>query len=102
MSRTDDGSSGVKPKSDTMLTAIDYWISWSIIGALAGTLSFLTRRPLTESLFTRMFDGILGAGVGGEIVRRWDPAHASSALGLLGAATGSILLLYLFSRLRPA
>lgn len=85
-----------------MLTATDYWISWSIIGALVGALSYLSRRTLTDALFARMFDGILGACVGGEIVRRWDASQAIGGPGLAGAAIGSILFLYLLSRLRPA
>ncbi len=85
-----------------MLTATDYWISWSIIGALSGVLSYLGRRPLADALFTRMFDGILGACVGGEIVRRWDATQAVAATGLLGAAFGSVLFLYVLNRMRPA
>ena len=85
-----------------MLTATDFWISWSIIGALVGAASYLARRPLTEALFSRMLDGILGACVGGEIIRRWDPAQALAAPGLLGAAIGSVLFLVLLSRFRPA
>lgn len=85
-----------------MLSATDYWISWSIIGACAGAVSYLGRRTLQEALFMRMFDGILGACVGGEIVRRWDPSLALSAPGLSAAAIGSILFLYILSRFRPA
>lgn len=85
-----------------MLTATDYWISWSIIGACVGALSYLARRALPEALFTRMLDGILGACVGGEIVRRWDATQALAGPGLIAAAIGSLLFLYLLSRLRPA
>ncbi|MFN3622751.1 MAG: hypothetical protein ACK4TP_01690 [Hyphomicrobium sp.] len=85
-----------------MLSATDYWISWSIIGALSGVVSHLGRRPVTDALFTRMFDGILGACVGGEIVRRWDATQAVAGPGLIGAAVGSLLFLYLLNRLRPA
>jgi uncharacterized membrane protein YeaQ/YmgE (transglycosylase-associated protein family) len=86
----------------TMLTTTDYWISWLIIGALVGAISYLARRALSEALFTRMLDGVLGACVGGEIIRRWDASQAASGIGLIGAAVGSILFLYLLSRLRPA
>lgn len=85
-----------------MLTPTDYWISWTIIGALVGAVSHLTRRALTEALFTRMFDGVLGACVGGEIVRRWDASLALSSPGLIGAVVGSILFLYFLNRLRTA
>lgn len=81
-----------------MLSAIDYWISWSIIGAV----SYLTRRNLTDALFTRMLDGVIGACVGGEVVRRWDASLVLSASGLIGATLGSILFLLLLSRFRPA
>jgi uncharacterized membrane protein YeaQ/YmgE (transglycosylase-associated protein family) len=85
-----------------MLTATDFWISWSIIGALVGAGSYVARRPLSEALFARMFDGILGACVGGEIVRRWDATQALATPGLAGAAIGSVLFLLLLSRFRPA
>jgi uncharacterized membrane protein YeaQ/YmgE (transglycosylase-associated protein family) len=85
-----------------MLTPTDYWISWSIIGALVGSISWLARRTLTDALFTRIFDGVLGACVGGEIVRRWDPTLALSAPGLVGTTLGSIFFLYFLSRFRPA
>jgi uncharacterized membrane protein YeaQ/YmgE (transglycosylase-associated protein family) len=85
-----------------MLSPTDYWISWAIIGALVGVMSLATRRSMTDALFTRMFDGVLGACVGGELVRRWDASLALATPGLLAAAVGGALLLYLFSRLRPA
>jgi uncharacterized membrane protein YeaQ/YmgE (transglycosylase-associated protein family) len=85
-----------------MLTATDFWISWSIIGALVGATSYIARRPLSEALFARVLDGILGACIGGEIVRRWDEAQALGVLGLLAAAIGSVLFLLLLSRFRPA
>jgi uncharacterized membrane protein YeaQ/YmgE (transglycosylase-associated protein family) len=85
-----------------MNTPTDYWISWTIIGALVGAISYLARRTLTDALFTRMFDGVLGACVGGEIVRRWDPSLALSAPGIVGATLGSVFFLYFLSRLRPA
>jgi uncharacterized membrane protein YeaQ/YmgE (transglycosylase-associated protein family) len=49
-----------------------------------------------------MFDGVLGACVGGELVRRWDASLALALPGLLAAVIGSALLLFLFARLRPA
>jgi uncharacterized membrane protein YeaQ/YmgE (transglycosylase-associated protein family) len=85
-----------------MLSPTDYWISWAIIGALVGVMSLATRRSMTDALFTRMFDGVIGACVGGELVRRWDASLALATPGLLAAAVGSAVLLYLFSRLRPA
>ena len=83
-----------------MLSPTDYWISWAIIGALVGVMSLVTRRSMTEAVFTRMFDGVLGACVGGELIRRWDASLALTVPGLLAAAVGSALLLYLFGRIR--
>lgn len=85
-----------------MLTPTDYWISWSIIGALVGAISYLGRRSISDALFTRMFDGVLGACVGGEIVRRWNPQLAIEAPGLVAATIGSLLFLILLSRFRTA
>ena len=85
-----------------MPTAIDYWINWSIIGAFVGAISYLTRRTFTDALFTRMIDGVIGACVGGEIVRRWDASLVLSGTGLIGATLGSILFLLLLGRFRPA
>jgi uncharacterized membrane protein YeaQ/YmgE (transglycosylase-associated protein family) len=85
-----------------MLSPTDYWISWAIIGALVGVMSLVSRRPVTDAVFTRMFDGVLGACVGGELVRRWDASLALAFPGLLAAAVGGAVLLYLFARLRPA
>lgn len=85
-----------------MLTATDYWISWSIIGALTGVLSQLSQRGASDALLTRVFDGLLGACVGGELVRRWDASQAAAAPGLLAATVGSVLFLYILGRLRPA
>ena len=85
-----------------MLSPTDYWISWAIIGALVGVMSLISRRSMTDALFTRMFDGVLGACVGGELIRRWDASLALAVPGLLAAAVGSALLLYLFSRIRTA
>jgi uncharacterized membrane protein YeaQ/YmgE (transglycosylase-associated protein family) len=83
-----------------MLSPTDYWISWAIIGALVGVMSLISRRSMTDAVFTRMFDGVLGACVGGELIRRWDATLALTVPGLLAAAVGSALLLYLFSRIR--
>jgi uncharacterized membrane protein YeaQ/YmgE (transglycosylase-associated protein family) len=83
-----------------MLSPTDYWISWAIIGALVGVMSLVTRRSMTNAPFTRMFDGVLGACVGGELIRRWDASLALALPGLLAAAVGSAILLYLFSRIR--
>jgi uncharacterized membrane protein YeaQ/YmgE (transglycosylase-associated protein family) len=85
-----------------MLTPTDYWISWAIIGALVGLVSLVAQRPQKDALFSRMFDGVLGACVGGEIIRRWDASLALSLPGLLAAVAGGALLLYLFNRIRPA
>ena len=83
-----------------MLSPTDYWISWAIIGALVGVMSLVTRRSMTNAPFTRMFDGVLGACVGGELIRRWDASLALALPGLLAAAVGGALLLYLFNRIR--
>jgi uncharacterized membrane protein YeaQ/YmgE (transglycosylase-associated protein family) len=83
-----------------MLSPTDSWISWAIIGALVGVMSLISRRSMTDTVFTRMFDGVLGACVGGELIRRWDATLALTVPGLLAAAVGSALLLYLFSRIR--
>jgi uncharacterized membrane protein YeaQ/YmgE (transglycosylase-associated protein family) len=85
-----------------MLTPTDLFISWSIIGALAGALSYLARRQLTEDLFGRMFDGFLGACMGGEFVHRWDASAAAGAPGMIAAAAGSICFVLFLRRLRPA
>lgn len=85
-----------------MLSPTDFWISWAIIGALVGVMSLISRRSMTDAVFTRMFDGVLGACVGGELVRRWDASLALALPGLLAAVIGSALLLFLFARLRPA
>lgn len=86
----------------SMLTQIDFFISWSVIGALAGAVSYLTGRRTTENLFGRMFDGVLGACVTGEIVHRWDASVALGPLGLIAAAAGSVLFLFMLDRWRPA
>lgn len=85
-----------------MLSVTDYWISWSIIGALVGALCYLARPSLHAALFTGMFDGVLGACIGGEIVRRWDATQALALPGLLAAAIGSFLFLYFLGRMRTA
>ena len=61
-----------------MLTQMDIFISWSVIGALAGAISYLTGRRTSEDLFGRMFDGVLGACVAGEIVRRCDASMGAA------------------------
>jgi uncharacterized membrane protein YeaQ/YmgE (transglycosylase-associated protein family) len=85
-----------------MLTQLDFFISWSVIGALAGAISYLTGRRTSEDLFGRMFDGILGACVAGEVVNRWDASVAMGPVGLVAAAAGSVLFLYLLDQWRPA
>jgi len=83
-----------------MLTLADLLVSWSIVGATAGALSYLTRRTICDALFSRMFDGVLGACVGGEIIRRCDASSAVAGPGLFAAAAGSIVFIYLIGRLR--
>jgi len=82
-----------------MLTIEDYWITWLIVGSLAGIVSSFTRRG-SEMYYARMIDGILGACVGGEIIRRWDPLLVTTATGLVAAALTSAMFLIVISRLR--
>src|SRR6185369_16835683 len=77
------GAARADDEFHAMLTPTDLFISWSIIGALAGALSYLVRRQHTEDLFGRMFDGVLGACVGGELVHRLDASAATGAFGSL-------------------
>ena len=85
-----------------MLTQLDIFISWSVIGSLAGAISYLTGRRTSEDLFGRMFDGVLGACVAGEIVRRCDPSMAMGSVGLISAAAGSVLFVYVLDHWRTA
>ncbi|WP_072374294.1 hypothetical protein [Hyphomicrobium sp. NDB2Meth4] len=82
-----------------MLTIEDYWITWIIVGSLSGTVSSFTLRS-DEVYYARMIDGILGACVGGEIIRRWDPLLVTATTGLVTAAVTSALFLLVISRLR--
>ena len=85
-----------------MLTQVDIFISWLIIGALAGAVSYLTGRRTSEHLFARMFDGVLGACVAGEIIRRWDASMAIGSVGLISATAGGVLFVYLLDHWRTA
>jgi uncharacterized membrane protein YeaQ/YmgE (transglycosylase-associated protein family) len=49
-----------------------------------------------------MFDGFLGACMGGELVHRWDASAAAGAPGMIAAAAGSICFVLFLRRLRPA